>query len=236
MKIAVCEDEKVFYQELNHAIEEYSHLRGTDICTYYFENGHELLHSDQDYRLVFMDYELGDMNGIETARRLRENNKDITIIFLTGYPHVVFKSFEVNTFRFLVKPLKKPELFHALDAFFSTDDDDAYLSIPAQGETWKIRRTDIIYLEANRKRTVIRTDGQWLESTRNLSWYENELPKEDFLRVHKSYIAALRHIRNHTSSTILFDNGEQALIGRSYLSGFKTGFHHYILRSSKKDW
>ncbi|MFT3952570.1 MAG: LytTR family DNA-binding domain-containing protein [Oscillospiraceae bacterium] len=235
MKIAVCDDERVLCDALCKILEEYSISRGMDIVTYRYHSGQALLGAGVSFSAVFMDYCMDGLNGIDTLRRLRETDKDTAVIFLTSYPHIVFESFEVNTFRFLVKPVERNAVFAALDALLRQLGDGRFLEIPTADEVWRVAVGDIIYVEANRKRTVVRTAVQSFDCAKSLSALEKELPGDLFCRIHKSYIAGLHHIANHTQTTVLFDNGEQGLIGRSYRMEFKKMLSHYILKTNARE-
>ena len=64
------------------------------------------------YDLIFMDYEFENngANGLEIARKIREYDKNSTIVFVSSYPSIVFDTFEVGTFRFLTKPIDDKKL------------------------------------------------------------------------------------------------------------------------------
>lgn len=230
MQVAVCDDEKILYEELCLYLNEYSRIKGEPILTYYFSNGHELLASDLNFDLIFMDYQMDDINGLETSQRIRAKDKNITIIFLTSYPQIVFKSFEVDTFRFLVKPIKKLKLFKALDDFLESMDSDEYLLINIKENTYKIRISQIIYVEAKGKHCVIRTEDDFYEINKYLKEIEKMLPHNLFIRTHRTHIVGFLHIDNYDNKTIYFDNGERGSIGQTYLIKFKEAFNKYIIR------
>ena len=111
MKIAICDDEAIFRKELKKHIDNYSKQKHLDIICDEFNNGHQLISSKNQYDVIFLDHQMDNITGLETAKKLRENNNDTDIIFLTSYPHIVFDTFSVNTFRFLVKPIDDEKLY-----------------------------------------------------------------------------------------------------------------------------
>ncbi|MFT3951298.1 MAG: LytTR family DNA-binding domain-containing protein [Oscillospiraceae bacterium] len=235
MRIAVCDDEKHFFITLHTMLEDYAALINEAILTTHFLSGMDLLASIQSFDLIFMDYKMDGLDGMATAKQLRLRNQDVTIIFLTGFPHVVFESFAVNTFRFLVKPLKKQELFDAMDAYLHAVSTDDFLLLHTNDGTWKLRFSEILYIEARGKHSLVRTRDKQLESCKYLKEFIPLLPDGAFMRTHKSSIVHFLHIRNHDNNVIYFDNGERAAIGKRYLSAFKTAFQHYIMRYNSKE-
>lgn len=230
MRIAVCDDEKIYFDELNQLFYEYSNMINDTICATYFKSGEALLSSQIEFDMVFMDYQMEGLDGLEAARILRTKNANIAIIFLTNYPQVVFRSFEVNTFRFLVKPVKKEELFAALNAYIKSVNNDDFLLIKTNDGTYKFRFSEIIYIEAQGKRSIIRTETESFDCSRYLKEIEKMLPTDRFMRTHKSCIVSFLHIRNHDNFNVCFDNGERGTISKRYLSNFKRAFQSYIIK------
>ncbi len=228
MNIAICDDEKVFHKELKDALCNYACDRNIDIYTFCFSNGTDLINSNELFDIIFMDYEMSGLDGIETSEFIRKNNDLTTIIFISAYPHVVFDTFSVNTFRFLTKPLDIKKMYDALDAYRDSINKDNLLIIKTLERTWSIKHSEIIYAEAMRKHTLIRTTKATLEIAKCLGEIEDMLPKEKFFRVHKSFIVNFSHITNYDKRFILFDNGEKADLGNKYYSIFKTEFLKFI--------
>ena len=87
-----------------------------------------------------------------------------------------------------------------------------------------------MYIEAADKYCNIRTNEGTVLYKKTLSEIENMLPEDKFFRCHRTYLAGFRHIVSHTSTDILFDNKERALISRLKLTPFKKAFTGYIKR------
>lgn len=233
--IAICDDEPVFCQELHNALQKYYVQNRLDFNIKHFNSGKELLLSEFKFDVIFLDYQMPNIDGIETARLLRIRKKECAIIFLTNYPKIVFQSFEVNTFRFLVKPINEDELFKALDDYRNSIDDTKYLLINTHNGLWKSKYSDIIYLQAEEKHTIIRTKDEFFECILNLGKVEKLLPDDSFFRSHRAYIINFKYIKNHTLDEILFENSEKAKIGSSYRKEFKEAFQQFIVDHNQRE-
>ena len=232
-KIAICDDEKNAQLEISSLINQYSQNKSTDVSVDIYDSGEKLLSSKPDYDIIIMDYKMSEIDGIETSRQLRKINNDCTIIFISAYPSAAPDAFEVDTFRFITKPIDSEKLFKALDDYFTKIESNNLLVLKNNDGLWKIKMSDIIYAEAHRKHTVIRTAYKTFEVRMQLKEIEAQLPKSKFIRSHKSYVVGFNHILNHTNDEILFDNNEKADIGKRYAAEFKTAFSDYIIRCNK---
>ncbi|MBP0984086.1 MAG: response regulator transcription factor [Oscillospiraceae bacterium] len=233
MKAAVCDDEKVFREEISVLLKMYQKDRRVEIFTDFFKNGTELLESKYNYDVIFMDYQMAGLDGIETCRKLREKNRDSVIIFISAYPAAALDSFEVNTFRFLAKPVDRDKLYKALDDYLNSIDHDNLLLLNTHEGKWSIKTSEIIYLEAAGKHTLVRTSKETYEIHNHLKAIEEMLPPEKFFRCHKAFVVNFAHIVNHTTEEILLDNGEKAYIGKHYSKPFREAFQNYIIRYNR---
>lgn len=189
MRVAICDDEKPMQIALEKLLDEYSKLRKIDISVDKFENGHDLIKTlnEREYEIVFMDYQMDDIDGMETSRVIRSKNNENIIIFVSAYPEIAVDSYEVNTFRFIVKPINKEKLFKAIDDYLKSIDYDNLLILKTNDGTWKIKMSDIIYAEASGKHTIIRTTQKILEIHIHLKKIEDQLPEEKFCRCQRAY-------------------------------------------------
>jgi len=96
-KIAVCDDEKIFVDDLTEKIKSC----GNEYEIYPFDSGESLLKSKIVFNIIFLDIEMTGLDGINAAFKLRENGYDGIIIFLTSHTEFMPEAFKVNAFRFL---------------------------------------------------------------------------------------------------------------------------------------
>ncbi|MFT3951718.1 MAG: LytTR family DNA-binding domain-containing protein [Oscillospiraceae bacterium] len=231
MKLAICDDEKIFRDKLQEDLLNYSECKGIEIECDHFDSGEALLAQEEQFDIVFMDFQMNGLDGLETARRLRKNGSKAAVIFTTNFPGIVFDTFEVNAFRFLPKPVDQEKLFKALDAYIKSTEND-FVLLKTVKRVHKVYINDIIYAEGVDYASLIRTMDGVIHYAQPLSALERLLPNHSFYRCHKSYIAGLRHIKHYDDKFILFYNGEKASISRMKLSAFKDAFMDYILSQS----
>ena len=234
MRIAICDDKAVLHDDLKAHLDEYAQERGLLMVYYDYTDGEGLITSGIDHDLIFMDYQMEGLDGLETARRLRKNGVKSAIIFLSSFPDIVFDTFEVNAYRFLVKPIDRDKLAAAMDAFLASTDESNYILIKTDEESRRINIDDIIYAEAADKYCCIRTPDENILYRNTLAEFEKLLPADRFFRSHRTYLAGFKHIVSHTAADILFDNGERALISKLKYTAFKKAFTDYIKRHNFK--
>ena len=234
MRVAICDDEKAMHITIENLLIEYRNIRNIDILIDKYDNGYDLLKSEREYEIIFMDYQMDGLDGIETARKLRDRNNKCCVIFISAFQEASMQGYEVNTFRFVLKPINKNKLFDAIDAYLKTIDYDNLLILKTHEAVWKIKTSDIIYVEAKEKHTIIRTKDAAYEIYIHLKKIEDKLPAEKFVRCQRAYVASFEHIKHHTSTEITFDNGERAQIGKAYSAKFRKAFQEYVMRYNER--
>lgn len=157
MLVAICDDEKIFRDELKSFLLKYktnNHLC-IDICQ--FSNGEDLLNSNEIFDIVFLDYQMPGLDGMEVARKLRSKNIICNIVFVTNYPQFVFESFEVQPYRFYVKPLEEKQLISLMNTFIAQQKLLSPIVVINDNEQKTVSAKDIMYLEGDGKYCTIRT-------------------------------------------------------------------------------
>ncbi len=234
MNVAICDDEVIWQKELVEKLNEYKENRHINMCVNCFSDGETCCNSDlHKFDIIFMDYKMSDANnknGIDISRKIRLINSECCIIFFSAYPQPAIESFEVGTFRYLLKPIDNGKLFEALDDYREKTNRNGYLYFKAYGKTIRIRLSEIIYAEAKRNHTVIFTSNDHYEILVNIKELEKKLPDTDFFRCHRAYITSFRHIKCHNSEEILFQDGRKIFVSRKSLPAFKAALYDYIIK------
>lgn len=234
MKIAICDDEKIFRKQLKNALNEYTDKYGYTFSYYEYSDGNQLLSADITYDLIFMDYQMNRINGIDVVDILRKRNDNTTVIFISSFKEMVFDSLKVRTYRFLVKPLNINKLYEALSSFIEMYNTEKYLIVKNDDLDIfeRITEDSVIYAEADNVYCKIRTINNTYVYKKTLSSFEKTLKSDFFFRVHRSYVVNLKYISSYSETEIIMDNNEKALIAKAKYHSFQQAYFNYLKRCS----
>ena len=168
----------------------------------------------QDFDILLLDVEMPGETGIELAKWIRSRNKTMQIVFITGYYEYFSAGFDVSALHYLIKPANEDRLFPVLDrAAENLRTRDRAVTVSDGEGVRKLALTDLLYAEADNVRIrIVGTDGVYSVRAPLGKWKENL--DDSFLRVHRSYIVKLRHVKRIDRREILMDNGDRVPIKR----------------------
>lgn len=150
------------------------------------------------------------MDGIKTAKKIRKIDKNVVIIYVSGYEAYAIETFEVNPFRFIVKPVKK-EMFEKiyLAAVERVTLDDAFFQFKYGKSFYKESLEDIIYFESNRRIINIITVHGNFKFYGKLNEVQERVAtaKTTFLRIHQSYLVNYKYINRLSYDFVEMRNG-----------------------------
>jgi DNA-binding LytR/AlgR family response regulator len=165
--------------------------------------------------LIFLDIEMPDLNGIEFARLLENRPK---LVFTTAYEKYALQGFKLEAIDYLLKPFGYPDFLKAVEKarkLIGYEKTASKEEISANNEflflksEYKIRRinfNDIIYIEGLKDyiKVFVQNQDKPIMSLNSMKSIEEKLPKEKFMRVHRSYIVNLDRIDTVERSRIVF--------------------------------
>lgn len=228
MRIAICDDEKYFRDQLKLNISAYAAERRLHLDTYEFASGEDLLASDKAFDMIFLDYQMSGKDGMDAARELRRRNLSCSIVFVTSYPQFILESFEVQPYRFYIKPVTQDQINALMNTFLQQQRLLAPITVVHDDEQTVINVKDILYLEGDGKYCIIRTSNNTYSSSKTLSQVHELLPQHCFYRSHKSYVVNLYSVSSFDGKTATLVNGEIAKISRSKTAEFKRVYMQFV--------
>lgn len=234
MKIAICDDESLFRRELKHSLNSYSLEYGLTFLYYEYSDGISMLSDNISYDLIFMDYKMKNMNGINVISALRERNDNTPVIFISSYKEMVFESMKVQTYRFLVKPLDNEKLYEALNSFITMQKREKYILLKDDSLDLiqRVSEDSILYAEADNIYCKIRTCKNTYTYKKTLSQFEKELSSDYFFRTHRSYLVNINYVESYSKNEIILTNNEKALLSKNKYHMFQTSYISFLKKRS----
>lgn len=218
MRIAICEDEKAQQKLLQNCLMEWAEHNKTVLETKTYPDGESFLFAwedDRNFDLLILDIEIGKLNGMELAARIRRQDEAVPILFVTGYEQYMPLGYEVSALHYLLKPLDKEKLFQILDKLKEKRQEDRLLFRTEKGSI-SLPLSQIWYMEARAHRCILYTkDDDYLLSS---SIGEMEAYLSDYreiMRCHRSYLVNIRHICAVTQSELFMDDKRRLPVSRS---------------------
>lgn len=120
-RIAICDDEKIFRADLKEILTRYMTDRGIMLEIDTFSSGKEFAELGIEmvkYKIVFLDINMDELDGIMTAKKIRENSKDMFIVFVTAFVNYTIEGYKVDAVRYILKDNKNlvASVYECMDA------------------------------------------------------------------------------------------------------------------------
>ena len=230
MKVAIVDDELEMRQIMTDYVKRFGEEAGIDLETVTFESGELFL---KDYKMIYdiiiFDIDMPGINGIDTARKLRETDSNVTIIFVTNIAQYAINGYEVDAVDYILKPVSYYDFsmkFHRTVAKAAQKKEHIIKVETAEG-TRKLRLPALVYVEVLSHYLYFHTTKRDYRSRGNISDVEKELEKYNFVRVHRSYIVNLRYVNKVLSKEVTV--GDKVLpVSRNYKEKLKEEYLKYI--------
>lgn len=219
MRIAICDDEENVRELIRSKIlREYPEV---DIV--FFQSGEELLLSNINIDILFLDIQMSGKNGIEIAKELRKKDKKMLLIFVTAMEEYVFQAFDVNAFNYIMKPIDDIKFYDVLgkaifECYSVNDENDFdvdYIIVNNNGMHIKVRLDEIIYAEVFNRKVVIHKMNEKIEYYGKMSDLA-ALVGEGFYRTHRAYLVNFRYVEKYDATTVYMEKGTALMAKKNY--------------------
>jgi len=175
--------------------------------------------------LIFLDIQMPQITGLDFLRTLTKRPK---VIITSAYREYAIDGFDLDVVDYLLKPITFERFFKAISRFCQINEvsvvqndhtnnisSDLFVYVKENKRYVKITFSDIVYIEGFSEYIKIYTQDKRVITKLSLAWMEEQLPDDEFVRIHKSYIVALNRIEAFTANSIEVANKELP-IGRSF--------------------
>ena len=220
LRIGICDDVYDARLVLRSALERVLEKRRVQGEFREFSSGEGLLgwleHHAGELDIVFLDMEMGELDGMETARRLRAADGGLQLVFVTGYADHVFDGYSVGALGYLLKPPKAEQLEEVLDraqAALYRDLDRAYIC--RSGDTrYRIPVSNILYFASDRRQVTCVTAGRDYTFYGKLDAVAEEAG-DGFVRIHQRYLVRAGAVDRMEGSEVVLRDGRRLPVSRS---------------------
>lgn len=222
-KCLIVDDEPLAIEVIENHISQFENLEVAATCRNAVK-AFEILET-QDIDLIFLDIQMPKLTGIDFLKSIKNPPK---VILTTAYIDYALEGYELDVIDYLVKPISFQRFLKAINKYFAiasvkdsskidkeTKSEKDFTFVKADRKNHKVLFSEIIYVESIKDYIKIHAINKKLVVKQTLSSFENELPAEDFIRIHRSFIVNLNYITAYTAHDIEI-NSIELPIGISY--------------------
>lgn len=208
IKVAMCEDSRTDRDILQKIIEYLMKERGLAFQIEMYEDGESLIngYSNHPCDLIFLDIMMGEIDGIETGRRIREIDQKVEIVYCTSSEDFAIAAYEIHAMGYLLKPYEPGRIGAVLDYYVQKhpQKNQNFIEVKSHRKSVIIPYKDIIYMESDNKVVYIHTTTQGDVKVYNrLDVLEDEIKDERFLRCHQSYFVNMQYVAGLVDSDFI---------------------------------
>lgn len=221
--IGICEDEaihrKILKSYLNKILDKSSYRIAE------FSSGEQLLENyPNSIDILLLDVQMKDINGLETARKIRKFDTNVNIIFITAIIDFIQQGYEVKAYRYLLKPIKYEifckniltcieEIHENYKNYLTFKDANSF-------EIVRVPVNSILYIETESRFVQIHTDKMIYKYSSTLNKLEKQLLNENFYRCHRSYLININKVKRIKQNTVIIKEHE-ILVSRYKMKNLK---------------
>jgi len=220
MKILLCDDNIVFCKELERHLETYEINHRENFHIKVVTSGDEVIEcmKQEPWDVVFLDIEMPSTSGVEVGMLIREQlkNYNIRIIYVSAKSEYAMDLFRINTFDFLIKPVKYEDIAKVMDKLIVNISrrEESYL-YQKKGQTVRVKLENILYFESNLKKIQIVMDTGKDEFYSSLRDVYEQLKDKRFFLCHKSILVNYDRVSSFYYDRLEMDNGEELEISQA---------------------
>lgn len=232
VKVAICEDEEVQRDYLRALVAEWAQSSGIPCEADGYVSAEQLIYSldgSFPHQIYILDIQMGKMNGMELARKIRSEDSQATILFLTGLKDYALEGYEVGAVRYLIKPVKKEELFGILDEAVKREKETstACFLLEQNGGIQKIPYKDIWYVESQGHYLEMAYGDEKVQWKASFGSVQEIFTENGFVMTRRGVLVNLCRIARVGKTECVLDNGERVSVSRSRYKAVNEAFIRY---------
>jgi len=229
-KIAICDDNQADTDYLTTLVKDWAEVSMHMAVIETFASAEAFLYhyeENKDYDILLLDIEMGKMNGVELARKIRAGNREVQIIFITGYDDYIADGYDVEALHYILKPVHAEKLSKVLDrACEKLKKNEEVLLLDLPDGMVRIPLYEIRYIEVRSNYVTIH-GAEEISVKATLSSMEQKL-NDSFFRVGRSFIVNMHYIRKITKKEVILEGGISVPISRGFYEPLNRAFINHF--------
>ena len=232
LQIAVCDDEQFYRDKIQTFLKKYCKEHALECSVEVYCSGEEFLKQKENrvkYDIIFMDIDMEGLNGIQTAMQVRQFQSDTYLVFVTAFVDYALEGYKVNAVRYIMKDTMEASITECMDAILKKMQIAQVQFSFMEGDR-KLYTDNILYVESRRHKSVfycMESDVTIYQIYDKLDAIEQKLNGYGFLRIHKSYLVNMKHIKKISNYEAFLDTEEILPVPRMKYQSVKAAFVEY---------
>lgn len=232
LKIAVCEDENAQRDYICALVERWAEKKGIPCETAGYVSAEQLMYSfdgDLPYQVYILDIQMGKMNGMELARKIRAADSRAAILFLTGVKDYAIEGYEVGAVRYLLKPVKENEFFRIMDEVAEKESETSVECFLLETGTniQKIPFRDIWYVESQGHYVQMAYGDQKVQWKSSFGGVQSVFEEHGFVMTRRGVLVNLCRVSRVGKTECILDNGAHVPVSRNQYKAVNEAFIQY---------
>lgn len=217
IRIGIVEDDAVSRKLVLDYLRRYEEEHGEAFEVSVFEDGAQILKGYRPrFDVLLLDIQMGAVDGMTTAKRIREVDEQTVLVFITSSPQFAIKGYEVDATSYLLKPLPwfafEQELSRSIA--IAKKRRSASLLLQSGQDVSRVDIADVVYVESVKHRLEIHTVDAVISVAGTLREMEVQLEGRDFFRSNSGYLVNLAHVRGVRDQSCVMTGGHELRISR----------------------
>lgn len=230
-RIAVVEDDERSRALIVAHLRRYEQEHGLSFEVATFADGRNILAKFKPiYDIVLLDIQMEHVDGMTTAKRIREVDQDVVLVFITNSPQYAIGGYQVAALSYLLKPVPYVALSDELDRCLAhvNKRESGFLMLASGSEQHRVGVADIVYIESIKHRLIVHTMQREYSLLGSLRAFEDELADKGFFRSNNCYLVNLRHILSVQQNSCVLQGEHNLQISRPRKKAFLEALSDYV--------